>query len=351
MIMKRHEGVFIIAEAGSNWKMGTYSKDLEMARCLIEVASECGADAIKFQTFAPEFVYAQGAGTPKYLQDKGSPPIEKVFKDHAMPYEMLPELAAYCKYQNIEFMSTPFSIRDAQEINPYVNTHKIASYEIGHLRLLEWIAKTGKPLILSTGASSYEDIEWALNHFYESGGKEIALLQNTAKYPTDLSMLNLKVIPNMIDRYNIEVGLSDHSRDPIIAPVCAVALGATIVEKHFTLHNKLPGPDHVFAVTPSELKSMVSAIRSAERVLGTPIKNVQECEQELRRFATRSIQATKTTNKGEVLYEGINIDVLRPGNNSQGLHPKFITEVNGKKATRDIDIGEGIQSGDYTERG
>lgn len=346
--MKRIKHVLIIAEAGSNWRLGTYSRDVEMAKTLIDVAAESGADAVKFQTYQADSVYAKGAGSPAYLARRGlTESIEKIFKDHAMPHEMISEISSYCNSSGIQFMSTPFSVSDAEAIDPYVKIHKIASYEMSHVRLLEFVAKTGKPLILSTGAASNKEIEWAVNYFYKVGGKDISLLQNTAKYPAELNLLNLNVIPKMIQQYRIPVGLSDHSRDPIIAPVCAVALGATIIEKHYTLSNKLPGPDHSFAIIPSELNSMVDAIRKAEIALGSNLKVVQKEEQELRRFAGRSIQATKAIKMHEKLVEGINIDILRPGNNSQGLDPKYIFEVHGKKATRNIELGEGITQGDF----
>jgi sialic acid synthase SpsE len=340
--------VFIIAEAGSNWRMGTPARDLNMAKSLIDVASEAGADAVKFQTYRPETVYVQNPGNPDYLSNVGiNGSIGEIFEDLSMPYEMIPELAEYCQNLNIQFMSTPFSVSDAKAIEPYVNIHKIASYEISHLRLIEFIAKTGKPVILSTGATEYEDIEWTLKYFYNNGGRNISLLQATAKYPATFSMLNLKVIPDLKSRFKVPVGLSDHSRDPIVGPVCAVSLGASIIEKHFTLHNKLPGPDHSFALTPRELKCMVNAIRNCEESLGSRIKIIQNGEEELRRYSHRSIQAIKQVKKGETLEEGINIDILRPGKRTQGLHPKHILEMHGKKATRDISAGEGVMSGDY----
>jgi N-acetylneuraminate synthase len=241
-----------------------------MAKALIDVAVEAGADAVKFQTYKPETVYVSNAGDSDYLSEVGiKESITEIFKDLSMPYEMIPQLAEYCQKQNIQFMSTPFSIADAKAVDPYVKIHKIASYEISHIRLIEFMAETGKPVILSTGGATYEDIEWAINHFYKNGGKEISLMQCTAKYPAPISTLNLKVIPELINRFNIPVGLSDHSRDPLIGPVGAIALGATIVEKHFTLHNKLPGPDHSFAITPDELKQMVKAIRQIEEALGS----------------------------------------------------------------------------------
>jgi N-acetylneuraminate synthase len=340
--------IFIIAEAGSNWRCGTPARDIKMAKSLIDVAVEAGADVVKFQTYKPETVYVPNAGDSDYLSEAGiKESITEIFKDLSMPYEIIPQLAEYCQKQNIQFMSTPFSIADAKAVDPYVKIHKIASYEISHIRLIEFVAKTGKPVILSTGGATYEDIDWAINHFYKNGGKEISLMQCTAKYPAPLSTLNLTVIPDLISRFNVPVGLSDHSRDPIIGPIGAVALGATIIEKHFTLHNKLPGPDHSFAITPDELKQMVKAIRQIEEALGSEKKDVQPQERELREYAQRSIQAIKEIKKGDVLSEGKSIDTLRPGKQRHGLHPKYLAEIEGKRATRNIALGNGIQENDY----
>lgn len=342
------ERVFIIAEAGSNWRLGTPGRDIKMAKALIDVACEAGADAVKFQTYKPESVYVQHAGQSDYLSNAGEvEPIPEVLKDLSMPYELLAELAKYCNKSHIKFMSTPFSVSDAMAVDPYVNIHKIASYEISHLRLIEFIAKTGKPVILSTGAATYEDIDWAISFFYKTGGRNISLMQATAKYPAPLSTLNLRVIPELKSRFNVPVGFSDHSRDPLIGPITAVSLGALIIEKHFTLHNRLPGPDHSFAVTPNELKRMVEAIRDCEQCLGDGVKRIQEDEKELKRFAQRSIQAIKTIKEGDIFEEGININILRPGKKIQGLHPRYIQQIHGKKATRRIEVGDGILHGDY----
>ncbi|MEM3008194.1 MAG: N-acetylneuraminate synthase family protein [Candidatus Nitrosotenuis sp.] len=344
----RNSRVFIIAEAGSNWRMGTKSRDLKMGRTLIEVAYEAGADAIKFQTYRPETVYVPNAGDSDYLSEAGiKEPITEIFRDLSMPYEMIPELHDHCKKYGIKFMSTPFSIEDVKALDPYVEIHKIASYEITHSTLIEFIAKTKKPLILSTGAATYEDIEWAVNHFYKNGGKQISLMQATARYPAPLSTLNLKVIPNLIKHFHVPVGFSDHSEDPIIGPVAAVALGATIIEKHFTLSKKLPGPDHSFAITPEQLKAMIAAIRDCENSLGNGEKIVQNEELELRNFAQRAIQAIKPIQRGELLKEGLNIAILRPGKQTHGLHPKFLPQIQNKKAKRNIKLGEGIMANDY----
>lgn len=344
----KNNRVFIIAEAGSNWRMGTDARDIKMARTLIDIAHESGADAIKFQTYKTETVYVSNAGYSNYLaQSKIKEPITEIFKDLSMPYEMIPQLYDHCKKYGIDFMSTPFSVQDAQAINPYVKTHKIASYEITHSRLIEFIAKTKKPLILSTGAATKEEIQWAMDHFYKNGGKQLSLMQVTAKYPAPIFTLNLKVIPNLMKQFNVQVGLSDHSTDPVIGPVGAVALGATIIEKHFTLSKRLPGPDHAFALTPEELKTMVRAIRDCEASLGTGKKIVQKQEIELRRFAQRSIQAIKPIKKGQILKEDVNVAILRPGKQKQGVHPKFLDKMINKKAKRNITLGQGITNIDY----
>jgi len=339
---------FIIAEAGSNWKVGSPERDWEMAKSLIDVASSAKADAIKFQTYRAETVYVPNAGSPNYLRKKTTKnSINKIFDELSMPYEMIPKLARYCKHKQIKFMSTPFSVEDAKALDPFVEIHKIASYEITHSRLIEFIANTGKPLILSTGAATISELEWAVDFFKRKKGKKISLMQTTAKYPAPISSLNLNTIPWLKKKFNLPVGLSDHSRDPIIAPVTAVALGASLIEKHFTLHNQLPGPDHFFALTPNELLTMVRAIRECEISLGKSEKNVQAEEKELRRYAQRGIQAIKNIKKGELLREGKNINILRPGKRRKGLHPKFLEQIEGKKTTRNISLGDGILREDF----
>lgn len=340
--------VFIIAEAGSNWRMGSQERDLEMSKTLIHLAAEAGADAIKFQVFRPETIYVANAGKSQYLSEAGiEKEMQDIFSDLAMPYELIPELAEHCKNAGIELMATPFSKSDFLAIDPYVKRHKIASYEIGHIRLIEWIARTGKPTYLSTGAANEEEIAWAYDTFYRQGGKDLTLLQCTAKYPAEPDSMNLHTIHWLKDRFKCEVGLSDHSKHPYNAPIAAVALGAKVIEKHFTLHSQLPGPDHAFAVNPQELKEMISAIRRTEQMLGSWVKTIHASEQELRLFARRGIQALRPIQQGEILQEGVNIDILRPGQQILGLHPKYLLQMEGKKATRNLELGEGLQMGDW----
>lgn len=335
--------IFIIAEAGSNWKCGSYEEDLNQSRKLIKTAAKAGADAVKFQTYKLETTYVSNPGKSNYLSQSGyTKNIEDIFNEHSMPYEMIPELAKSCKEENILFMSTPFSIQDARSIDPYTTIHKIASFEINHIKLIEFLAKTGKPILVSTGASTYEEIDFCVDLIKKCGNNTLVLLQCTSKYPCPIEFLNLSVIPKMRLRYGVPIGFSDHSIEPIIAPVLAVGLGATVLEKHFTLDKTLPGPDHSFALTPEELKSMILSVRQAELAYGTGNKEILKEELETRRFAKRSLQAIKNISKGDILEIGKNFDILRPGDRIRGLDARFLLNVNGKKSKTDVSKGDGI---------
>ena len=335
--------VFVIAEAGSNWKVGTLEEDIERSEELIRAASNAGADAVKFQTYRSSSVYSENAGKSDYLTKQGMKEnIEDIFDEFSMPYEIIPKLAEICKKYQIEFMSTPFSVEDAKQVDPFVSAHKIASFEINHVRLLEFIAKTKKPIFISTGASTTSEIKFALDVCKNNGNEQVTLLQCTSKYPAPLSSMNLSVIKNLKDEINIPVGFSDHSVEPIIAPLLSISYGASVIEKHFTMNRKLPGPDHSFALEPNELKEMISVVKNASSVIGTGIKDVQDEEKELRQFAKRSLQAIKDIKKGELLQEGVNFDVLRPGNNLRGIDAMFLEKCNGKRSKFEIKKGEGI---------
>lgn len=334
---------FIIAEAGSNWKCGTYEEDLEQASKLIKIAAEKGADAVKFQTYKAKTTYVTDAGKSQYLLKKGiKKDINEIFAGLSMPYEMIPELNKLCAHQKIIFMSTPFSVSDAKQIDPFVSIHKLASFEINHVRLLEFLAKTGKPILISTGASTYDEIDFAVDFITRGGNNQIVLLQCTSSYPCPIEAMNLAVIPKLKEKYRLPIGLSDHSLDPVLASILAMGFGATVIEKHFTSDKHLPGPDHQFALNPDELEQMITSIRKADLSKGKGIKEVLEQERELRNFAKRSLQATHDIKKGEIFQEGKNFDVLRPGNRVRGLDARFLTQVNGKKATNDIPKGDGI---------
>ncbi|MSP59274.1 MAG: N-acylneuraminate-9-phosphate synthase [Myxococcales bacterium] len=342
------EPVFVIAEAGSNWRAGAPPRDRKMALALIDVAVEAGCDAVKFQTFRPETVYAPGAGRSDYLAAAGNAEdIHAIFRDLAMPYEMVPELAAYAGARGIGFMSSPFSVADARAVDPFVAVHKIASYEINHRRLLEFVAATGKPTVISTGAAGLPEIAAALDLLRAQGAGPLCVMQCTAQYPAGLEALNLRVLPTLAARFGVAVGLSDHSTDPVTGPVGAVALGACCIEKHYTLSKRLPGPDHSFALEPHELAEMVRGIRAMEQALGRAEKAVHAAENELRAYAVRALQALRDIPAGAPLVEGENFDILRPGKNRPGMNPMRVDELAGKRATRAIPAGDGLSDGDF----
>lgn len=345
LVPPQKEGVFIIAEAGSNWCVGTKEENWQMACRMIEAAKEAGADAIKFQTFQPGLIYVENAGKSDYL--KGEEEIGQIFERIKMPYALIPKLHEECQKTGIEFMSSSFSPEDFAAVDPYVKRHKIASYEIGHIHLLELAAKSGKPLILSTGAATEFEIAWAVDTFRGQGGRDLTLLQCTASYPAPVESLNLNAIKWLRERFQVRSGLSDHSLHPYMAPVAAAALGAKVIEKHFTQDRNLPGPDHTFAITFAELAEMVQQVRQVEAMLGSDVKGIHPVEQELRCFAKRGIQAIKDIRKGDLLVEGENIAILRPGKRVLGVHPRFLATLQGKPAKRNIALGDGVQKGDW----
>ncbi|MBK9140860.1 MAG: N-acetylneuraminate synthase family protein [Candidatus Melainabacteria bacterium] len=328
--------------------MGSTRRDEKMARTLIDVAVEAGCNAVKFQTYRPETTYVENAGESDYLSQAGiKESIRDIFADLAMPYEMVEGLATYCEALGITFMSSVFSVNDLEAVDPFTPVHKLASYEISHLRLIEAMAATRKPAILSTGASSPEDID-SRHKIPEHKPGSALLMKCTARYPAPLSALNLAVIPWMKARWSVPAGLSDHSRDPITGPLAAVALGANLIEKHYTLHNDLPGPDHKFAVTANELKDMVAAIRRTEEAVGDGVKRVHEEEEELYQYARRGVQAIRSIEAGSPLVEGENFAILRPGKQRRGMHPKNIERLQGARAQRLIPVGDGIGEDDVS---
>jgi len=298
------------------------------------------ADAVKFQLYRANKMYVQNAGYCDYISIKKS--INEIIREMEVPYDWLPKLKKYCDDKNIIFLCTPFDEESADELEKInIEAYKIASYTISHLPLIKHIAKKEKPIILSTGAADIKDIENAVSVIKKIGNEKIALMQCTAKYPAPLNTINLKVIPKLIKTFDVPVGLSDHSREPFIASIGAVALGANIIEKHYTTNNNLPGPDHVFAILPDELELLVRNIRKMEEALGKEFKIVQPEEKELYRFARRGIYAIKNIESGETLNKN-NIAILRCGKQKRGLEPKYFERIIGKKTSRIIRKGEPI---------
>ncbi len=333
---------FIIAEAGSNCILGSEVLTLELAQTMIKEAYIAGADAVKFQLFSNDSIYVPNAGSAPYLDQD----INEIFKSYALPPSMIPKLSAYAQYVGIEMMCSFFSENDFEIVDPYVQKHKIASYEIRHLRLIEKAARSNKPLYLSTGAASLDDIRWAQNIFFKNGGESLTLFHCTAQYPAEAVSLNLNCLTSLREEFRLPVGLSDHSAHPLYAPIAAVTLGATSIEKHFTLERKLPGPDHFFAIDSKELKEMCIAIIHTEKILGVAKKEIFNQEEELASIARRGLQASCMISKGDLLQEGVNVSILRPGMQRLGIHPKYIEDIEGRAAAQNIALGCGIQHED-----
>jgi len=335
------EPTFVIAEAGSN-----HNGNLRTAKELIDVAADAGADAVKFQTFRAEDLYVEASGEVEYLDDDRS--IYDIIESMEMPYEWIPELHAYCQGQGVLFLSTPFDERSADELAEYVPAWKVASYTSSHIPFLEYLAETDKPIIMSTGAHELDEVTESVDALRAAGVSELVLLQCVAAYPTPLSEINVRIVETLRREFDVLAGLSDHTLDPVMAPSTAVALGASVVEKHFTLDNSMEGPDHEFALEPDELDQMVSAIRATERTLGTDEKRVLDVESELRDKARRAIHAVEDIEAGEAMTDE-KIAILRPGAQEAGLHPKFYDEIVGKCAVNTIPKDEGVQWGDVRE--
>lgn len=322
----------MIAEAGSN-----HNGDRELALRLVDAAAESGADAVKFQLFRADRLYPRGAGAADYLADERD--IVDIVGALELPVDWLPALADRCAGRGIDFLVTAFDEASADAIDPYVHAYKLASYELTHHPLVRHIAAKGKPMLMSTGASNLDEVAAAVDVARAAGAANITLLQCTAAYPANLGAMNVGAIVTIRERFGVDVGLSDHSADPVIAPVAAVALGATVIEKHFTLDRELPGPDHRFALEPGGLATMVEAIRAATVAVGDGSKNVHSDEEELRSFARRTIFSTRRIAAGETLDEA-NIAVLRSGKLGFGLPPERYTSLLGRTVSTDIPADE-----------
>lgn len=320
---------YVVAEAGSN-----HNGSLPMARRLIDVAAAAGADAVKFQTFKARRLYPKSAGSSDYLGDERS--IYDIIAAMEMPEQWLPELSERAHEANMAFISSPFHEDAVELLDPYVDAFKIASYEMNHHPLLREVARRGKPVIMSTGAANLDEVRRSIEVVESEGCRNLVVLQCTASYPAPLEAVNVRAVVTLREELGVASGLSDHSSDPALAPMTAVALGADLIEKHYTLSKLLPGPDHAFAIDPDGLAELVSSVRKVEIVLGSGDKKVQEVEHELRSFARRSIFAIAPIAEGQAFTRD-NVDVLRNGKLTAGLAPEWLERVLTATASRAID--------------
>lgn len=328
--------VYIIAEMSAN-----HGQSYDQAAKIIHAAKKAGADAVKLQTYTPDTMtidydseyFRIGKGT--IWEGKS---LYELYKEAYTPWEWQPKLKNLANDLNIDLFSTPFdktSINFLEKMN--VPAYKIASFELVDIPLIQRVAKTGKPIIMSTGMATLSEIDEAVTTARGAGCKELVLLKCTSSYPANPAEMNLRTIPHMAEAFSLPVGLSDHTLG-IAVPVAAVALGACIVEKHFTLSRTVHGPDSVFSLEPHEFKAMVEAIRITEKAIGSVNYTVTEKESASRVFR-RSLFAVNDIKAGDI-FTTANVRSIRPGH---GLHTRYLTDIIGKKALKDISRGTSIK--------
>ena len=336
--------VFIIAEAGVN-----HNGRLDLALKLIDAAADAGADAVKFQTFKAERLVTVSGEMAEY-QKKNLKKVESqlaMLKKLELKEEFYPKLIKRAKDRGIIFLSSPFSEVDADFLEKLrVPAYKIGSGEITNIPFLMQVAQKRKPMIVSTGMSNLKEVMEAAMAIRKAGNKQIILLHCTSNYPPSYESLNLNAITtlrNAFKKWNIPVGYSDNGSKGVVADVAAAALGACVIEKHFTLDKKMDGPDHKASLNPKEFKNMVEAIRDTEKILGSFEKICTKEEEPIRKIARKSLVALVNIKKGEK-FAKYNLTVKRPGT---GLSPKYYFNLIGKKAKKDILADQLIKKNDY----
>lgn len=335
MKFNKENKVLIIAEAGVN-----HNGDINIAKKLVDEAKQCGADIVKFQTFNPKKLASKQAKMAAYQKenlgiDKSQ---EEMLSKLTLRKKEYIELAYYCKSVGIKFLSTPFEIESIHFLNDLQDIWKIPSGEITNYPYLVEIAKTGKDVILSTGMSTLEEVDEALDVLKMNGSSDVTLLHCTTNYPTPMNDVNLNAMLTLREHCKHKVGYSDHTKG-IEVPIAAVAMGAEVIEKHFTLDRDMEGPDHKASLEPNELKNMVDAIRNIETALGDGKKTPSETEKANLPIVRKSIIASKHIMKGEMLTEE-NLTTKRPGT---GISPMKWNKVIGSKAIRDFKEDELIE--------
>ena len=318
----------IIAEAGVN-----HNGSLETAKQLVRTAKECGADIVKFQTAKLDSLVSKFAEMADYQKaNTGKTESQKeMLAKLLLSFDDFTELAAYCKEIGIMFLSTPFDIESIHFLNDMQDIWKIPSGEITNYPYLIEIAKTGKQIILSTGMCELEEIRAAVNLLKDNGSEDITILHCTTEYPAPFSEVNLNVMDTLRKAFGCKIGYSDHTKGIEIS-LAAVAMGAEVIEKHFTLDRNMPGPDHKASLEPQELKALIEGIRNIELAKGSAEKKPTASELKNRVVARKSIVAARNIRQGESFTEE-NLTTKRPGN---GISPMKWNDIIGTTAKRDF---------------
>lgn len=331
-----YDGVYIIAELSAN-----HNGSLETALKTIKAAKEIGANAVKLQTYTADTLtlncknsdFMVGGGT---LWDGKT--LYELYQDAYTPWEWHKELFEYARSIDIDIFSTPFdksAVDFLEQFDP--SAYKIASFEITDYELIRYTASKQKPMIISTGIASIDEIQDAVDICRGEGNENIILLKCTSEYPAPLEEANLKTIANMRETFGVEVGFSDHTMGHI-APVVAVTLGAKVIEKHFILDRNIGGADAGFSLDKEEFSEMIKAVRDTEKLLGKVDYSLNEKRKKQRIFA-RSLYISKDIKEGEIFTEE-NIKSVRP---SYGLHPKYLKDILGKPAKKDYKFGDRVE--------
>jgi N,N'-diacetyllegionaminate synthase len=339
-IKQNRQPSYVIAEIGVN-----HNGDLELAKKMIVAAKESGADAVKFQTFTAETLVSQKTPKVQY-QNNTTDPNEthyEMIRKLELPREDHFTIFEFCKSMRIEFISTPYDIDSAQFLDEIgVNIFKTASADIVDLPLQEFLAKTGKKVIVSTGMATLGEIENAVKIYRRANNSNLSLLHCVSNYPCSMASLNLRVIQTLSSTFQLPVGYSDHSVGAQ-ATIIAVSLGAKVIEKHFTLDKSLVGPDHKASSTPEEFTELVEAIRMTEVALGTPFKECQDEERQMAQVSRKSIVLKQDIQEGEVLTQD-NITMKRPGT---GLLAHFIPSILNKTVNKSLKQNHLLQWNDF----
>ncbi|MBA5851072.1 N-acetylneuraminate synthase [Clostridium sp. cel8] len=321
--------IFIIAEAGVN-----HNGNIDIAKKLVDVAVSSGADAIKFQTFKAENLVTKNAPKAEYQKNNtGNGNQYEMLKNLELSLEDHITLKNYSEKKGIMFISTPFDFESVdllEKVN--VPLYKISSGDLTNIPLLKYISKLKKPMIISTGMANLGEVEEAVRAVEECGNNQISLLHCTSNYPTDYEDVNLNAMITLKNAFKLPVGYSDHTVGIEVA-IAASAMGAKIIEKHFTLDKNMKGPDHKASLNPEELIKMISCIRNIEKAFGDGIKRCNKSEEKSKFVSRKSIVAKRFIKKGELIFLDM-IDIKRP---EGGVEPKYIQYITGNKALVDIE--------------
>ena len=331
------DGVYIIAELSAN-----HGGKISIAKDTIKAAKDIGANAIKLQTYSADTI-TLNSDKEEFMANPSSPwagtKLYDLYKNAALPWEWHKELFDYARNIDIDIFSSPFdktAVDFLEQFNP--SAYKIASFEITDYELIRYTASKMKPIIISTGIATIDEIQDAVDICRSVGNHNIILLKCTSSYPAPLEEANLNMIPNLAQTFNVVAGFSDHTLG-VTAPIVAVTLGAKVIEKHFILDKSIGGADASFSMDKEEFSKMIQATRDTEKLLGKIDYSMSEKKKQSRR-SSRSLYVSKNIKKGEIFTED-NIRSVRPG---YGMHPKYLKDILGKTATKDYEFGEAFNN-------